>query len=175
VAADLLKPMNLFSFWLAQDLGRAVASLLLRGVTIMLIYEVFFDLAYPTTIWAWLALAMSLLLSWLVSFAWRFLVNIAAFWSPNAQGLGRFAFLSVLFFSGFLMPLAFFPAWVQRLASLTPYPYLLNTVVEIYLGIVSGPALVKALLLQAAWALGLIVLVQAVLRFGLRRLVILGG
>jgi ABC-2 type transport system permease protein len=175
VAADLLKPMNLFSFWLAQDLGRAVASLLLRGVTIMLIYEVFFDLVYPATIWAWLALMASLILSWLVSFAWRFLVNMAAFWSPNAQGLGRFAFLSVLFFSGFLMPLAFFPAWVQRLASLTPFPYLLNTVVEIYLGIVSGPALVKALLLQAAWALGLIVLVQAVLRFGLRRLVILGG
>lgn len=31
VSSDLLKPMNYFSFWLAQDTGRAFASFLLRG------------------------------------------------------------------------------------------------------------------------------------------------
>ena len=31
VASDLLKPMGFFNFWLAQDLGRALAQLVLTG------------------------------------------------------------------------------------------------------------------------------------------------
>lgn len=175
IGADLLKPMRLFSFWLAQDLGRALVGLLLRGLTIMLVYALAFDLAYPVGAVQWVALGAALALSWLLSFAYRFLVNLAAFWSPDARGVGRFAFVTVMFFSGFLMPLRFFPDWVQCAAYLTPFPHMLNTVVEVYLGAVTGPALVQALLAQALWALALVALCQVVLGFATRRLVILGG
>ncbi len=175
ISADLLKPMSLFSFWLAQDLGRALVGLVLRGFTIMLVYALIFDITYPAGVVQWGALVVALTLSWLLSFAYRFLVNLAAFWSPDAKGIGRFAFVIVMFFSGFLMPLRFFPEWVQTLAYLTPFPHMLNTVVEVYLGVVTGPALVQALLAQALWAFGLVVLCQFVLARATRRLVILGG
>jgi ABC-2 type transport system permease protein len=175
ITADLLKPMRLFSFWLAQDLGRALVGLVLRGFTIMLVYALIFDITYPAGVAQWGALVVALALSWLLSFAYRFLVNLAAFWSPDAKGIGRFAFVIVMFFSGFLMPLRFFPEWVQALAYLTPFPHMLNTVVEVYLGVVTGPALVQALLAQALWAFGLVALCQFVLTRATRRLVILGG
>ena len=175
IAADLLKPMRLFTFWLAQDLGRALVGLLLRGLTIMVVYALIFDLTYPVGVAQWGALVIALAMSWLLSFAYRFLVNLAAFWSPDAKGIGRFAFVIVMFFSGFLMPLRFFPEWVQALAYLTPFPHMLNTVVEIYLGVVTGSALAEALLAQALWAVGLVALCQLVLARATRRLVILGG
>lgn len=175
VAADLLKPMRLFTFWLAQDLGRALVGLILRGLTIMLVYALVFDLTYPTGAVQWGALVAALALSWLLSFAYRFLVNLAAFWSPDAKGIGRFAFVIVMFFSGFLMPLRFFPDWVQTLAYLTPFPHMLNTVVEVYLGVVTGSALLQALLAQTLWAVGLVALCQLVLARATRRLVVLGG
>ena len=175
ITADLLKPMRLFSFWLAQDLGRALVGLALRGFTIMLVYALIFDITYPVGVAQWAALGVSLGLSWLLSFAYRFLVNLTAFWSPDARGIGRFAFVIVMFLSGFLMPLRFFPDWVQRLAYLTPFPHMLNTVVEVYLGTLTGPALVQALLAQALWAVGLVGLCQFVLARATRRLVILGG
>ena len=128
IAADLLKPMRLFTFWLAQDLGRALVGLLLRGLSIMLVYALIFDLTYPVGALQWGALLLTLALSWLLSFAY-----------------------------------------------LTPFPHLLNTVVEVYLGVVTGPALVRALLMQALWAAGLIALCQLVLARATRRLVILGG
>ena len=115
VATDLLKPMHLFSFWLAQDAGRAFVNLLLRGVTIMVMFALVLDLAYPETAVQWLTLLISVLLSWLVSFAWRFLVNLPAFWTPNARGIMRFGFVISWFFSGFFMPLRFLPVWVGRL------------------------------------------------------------
>jgi len=175
VAADLLKPMHYLGFWLAQDLGRAAVNLLLRGLTIMIAYSLIFDLAHPTSLIQWGALCLSVVLSWLVSFAWRFLINLPAFWTPDARGIGRFGFVMAWFFSGFLMPLRLLPDWTVRLAYWTPFPHMINTVVEVYLGVLEGPELLYALLVQAIWALGLLLLAQMILRVAVRRLVILGG
>lgn len=175
IAGDLLKPISLFTFWLAQDLGRAIVGFFLRGLTIMIIYALVFDITYPTSLLQWFALFITLVFSWLISFTYRFLVNLSAFWSPDARGIGRFAFIIVMFFSGFLMPLIFFPDWVQTLAYVTPFPHMLNTVVEVYLGVLTPTELINALLAQVAWAVALVIMCQLVLRLGTKRLVILGG
>jgi ABC-2 type transport system permease protein len=175
IGSDLLKPMSYFVFWLAQDLGRAIAGLLTRGGTIMVAYALTFGVTLPQDGGQWLALAMALGLSWLVSFAWRFLVNLAAFWTPNAFGVVRFGFILSWFLSGFFMPLRFFPDWFVRLAYLTPFPHTVNTIVEVYLGMLTGPALIQALLGQLLWAAVLVAAGQLVLRAGVRQLVIQGG
>ena len=175
VGSDLLKPMDFFKYWLAQDLGRALVNLLLRGILFMLLFELAYDLTYPQTAVHWLIVSISIMLSWLISFGFRFLVNLAAFWTPNAKGIGRFGFVMAWFFSGQLMPLRLFPDWVQTIAAFTPFPHMLNTVVELYIGIIDGPAAWVALLTQLIWAISLVIICQFVLKTAVRRLVILGG
>ena len=175
IASDLLKPMDYFTFWLAQDVGRALTHLLLRGVTIMLIYASIFEITLPASPGRWAALGLALILGLLVSFAWRFLVNLAAFWTPNAVGVGRFAFGITWVMSGFFMPLRFFPDWFVTGCHLTPFPAMVNTIVEIYLGLLSGSMIIRALLEQTLWLIILILAGQLVLRAGVRRLVIQGG
>src|SRR5690606_18214678 len=175
VATDLLRPLSYIRFWLAMDLGRAAVNILLRGVSIVLVYAIFVDISLPASPMHWTALGAAIVLSWLVSFGWRFLVNLAAFWTPNARGVGRFAFglLSVL--SGFYVPLRFFPEWLQAVCQATPFLALVNTPVEIYLGLLDGRALAFALIHQAVWAAALLVLCHLILSQGVRRLVIQGG
>jgi ABC-2 type transport system permease protein len=175
VATDLLKPMSYFNFWLAQDIGRAMSNLLLRGVTIVLIYALIFEITVPTGLSQWLALAVSLLLGLLVSFAFRFWINLAAFWTPNATGISRFAFGLISIMSGFVMPLRFFPDWFVTICELTPFPSMVNTPVEVYLGLLHGPALLQALLLQLLWFMILLAVGQVTLRRGVHHLVIQGG
>ncbi len=175
IASDLLKPLDYFTFWLAQDLGRAIAQMLLRGITIMLAYAVFFPITLPRTVAHGLALIVSLLFSLLISFEWRFLVNLAAFWTPDARGIGRAAFSLALFLSGFIMPLRFFPPWFVRLCHLTPFPALVNSVVEIYLGAIEGMDVLHTLGFQLLWVIILFVLCRIILRQGVRKLVIQGG
>ncbi|RPI86403.1 MAG: ABC transporter permease [Chloroflexi bacterium] len=175
VSSDLLKPMDYFTFWLAQDWGRSIIELLLRSLPIMLAYAVVFGITVPHTAVQWLALAAALWLGWLVSFAWRFLLNLSAFWTPNAIGVARFGFVLSWFMSGFLMPLRFFPDWFVQICYLTPFPHTVNTVVEIYLGLLSGPEILMALGGQALWAAVLIAAGQLVLQLGIRKLVIQGG
>jgi ABC-2 type transport system permease protein len=175
VASDLLKPIEYFTFWLAQDIGRALINLLLRGLTIMLIYTLLFDITLPTSLGQWLAVGLALILGLLVSFAWRFLVNLSAFWTPNAVGVGRFAFGLSWVMSGFVMPLRFYPDWFITFCNFTPFPAMVNTVTEVYLGVLTGPALAWALIGQLCWFLILGLICQLVMRAGVRRLVIQGG
>jgi ABC-2 type transport system permease protein len=175
VASDLLKPLDYYTFWLSQDIGRSLAALIMRSMPLMLFYAIAFDLTYPENPLQWGALIVALILSLLVSFSWRFLVNLAAFFTPNALGVGRFAFGLSWVLSGFFLPLRFHPEWFIRLAELTPFPAMVNTVVEIYLGVLSGPEMAGALLEQLIWLAILLLLGQIVLRAGVRRLVIQGG
>lgn len=175
IASDLLRPLNYIRFWMAVDLGRAVVNLALRGVTIMLIYVLVVDITYPATTSQWLAFGVTIGLSWLLSFAWRFLVNLAAFWSPNARGIGRFAFGIISVLSGFIMPLRLYPDWFQAISHATPFPSMVNTPVEVFLGLLTGRALLFAVLHQLFWAVALLGLAHLVLGRGVRRLVIQGG
>lgn len=175
VSSTLLKPVSFFFFWLSQDLGRATAQLVLRGLPIILFYALYFGVPYPASLGQWLALAIVVLFSGLVSFSFRFLVNLAAFWTPNAIGIGRLAYSLSWFLSGFLMPLDFFPEWFQRICYLTPFPHMVYPITQVYLGQISDSRLAEALFMQVAWAVGLYAAGQFALRTGVRRLVIQGG
>lgn len=175
VAADMLRPMNYLRFWMGVDLGRAVINLVLRGTPILLAYSLFVQLTLPHSPQHWLLWLSAMLLGWAVSFGWRFLINLSAFWTPNARGIGRFAFGIGLILSGFFMPLSLYPDWFRAFCEMTPFPAIVSTPLQIFLGQLEGPALWAAMLNQILWAIVLLVMGQLVLNRGVRRLVIQGG
>src|SRR5437016_6008986 len=83
VVSDLAKPFSFLGFWLARDFGRAVFFVLFRATPILLLGQVTFGLRWPSSIGAWLAFWVSLVLALLVSFGWRFLLNLSAFWTTD--------------------------------------------------------------------------------------------
>jgi ABC-2 type transport system permease protein len=175
VASDLSRPCDFFWYWCAQDAGRAFGQLLLRGLPIMILYTLVYRITLPPTLWHWLALGVSMGLGLLVSFSWRFLVSLPAFWLQDAAGVARLGWPLMSLLSGFLMPIAFFPPWAVTLIHWTPFPSMVSTPVEIYLGLVNGPALLGVLAVQALWVLILYGLSQLVLNAGVKKLVIQGG
>lgn len=175
IATDLLKPMGYFRYWLAKDFGRAMATLLFRGLVIILAYELVFDLVYPSDLMHWLYLLVAVLMAWLLSFCWRFLINLTSFWVTNARGIGIFFFFSAQALAGFVMPLRFFPEWYQKIAYLTPFPHSVNTIVEVQVGLLTDQQIWQALGLQLLWAVVLMAVIQLVLRAGVRKLVVVGG
>lgn len=174
VSGDLLRPVNVLAFWAAQDAGRAAGQFVLRGLPMLILFALLWGATFPTGAQAGLTL-LSVLLAWACGFAFRFGVNCAAFWSPDAVGIGRFAWAACGLGCGFLMPLAFFPAWFQTVLAWTPFPAMLNTTVELWLGLRTGPDAWATLGTQLAWTAALFTLTSLVLARGLRRLELAGG
>lgn len=175
VAVQLSRPVGWFEWFWWQDVGRAIGQLLYRGLPIVVLFAWFYGAVWPPTPAHWLAMLVSSCLGLLASFAWRFLFNSAAFWTVDAIGVGRLAVGFLNFFSGFLIPVAFFPPWLATLAHWTPFPSMVDTPIRIYLGLVDTAHLLPALLVQSLWAAWLVALCHGVVRLGVRKLVVQGG
>ncbi|WP_230294803.1 ABC-2 family transporter protein [Deinococcus sp. 6GRE01] len=175
VTSDLLRPASLLGFWAAQDAGRALGQFVLRGLPMGLIFWLIWGLSWPPGPLAWAQVILSVLLAWALGFLFRFLVNCAAFWSPDAVGFGRFAWAVLGLGCGFLMPLAFFPEGFRAALAWTPFPGMLNTTLELWVGVTTGGAAWAALGAQLGWTVALLLACQFTLRAGLRRLEVAGG
>jgi ABC-2 type transport system permease protein len=175
VATDLARPLDPLRYWLAFDLGRAFYHFVFRGVPPFVFGLVVFDLDLPEDAATWLAFALSLTLAVVVSFAYRFLYNLAAFWLLDYRGIGVVAIVVSLLFSGMVMPLPFFPDWLEAIARVLPFAAFVQVPVDVFLGQASGADLATALLYQAVWAMALIGLAWAVLAAAVRSVVVQGG
>ena len=174
IATDLARPLDPQRYWLAFDLGRAPYHFLFRGVPPFIVGALVFHLRYPSP-GAAAAFVVSLVLAVVVSLAFRFLYNSAAFWLLDYRGVVTVSLVVSLFFSGMILPLAFFPDWLRAIAYGLPFRAMMQMPVDIYLGKYSGASVAGALALQAMWAAALLGLGRLALSAGTRKLVIQGG
>ncbi|MFC5753470.1 ABC transporter permease [Actinomadura rugatobispora] len=174
VAIDLHRPVDLQGWWLADDLARAVAALLLRGGPPLAAGAVVFELRFPGP-WGLAAFSLALLLAVLVGFGLRYLVALAMFWLHDDRGLQSVSLILAMFFSGLILPLVAFPGWLGGFAQATPWAALIQVPADVFLGKHTGTGLVEALAFQAAWAVALLAAGRALTLAVRRRLVIHGG
>lgn len=175
VVSDLAKPFSYLGFWLARDYGRALYFVLFRAAPTLLIGQVTFGIRWPTMPITWVTLAASLALAVAVSFGWRFLLNLAAFWTTDARGLGNVANVAVLILSGFMVPLPFFPDWLRSVLLALPFASIIHFPADIFVERTTGTAALAALGQQALWAVVMLAAAQLLAGAATRRVVIQGG
>lgn len=175
IALDLVRPVHPLRLNLATDLGRAVYHLLFRGLPPFIIGAIAFGIVLPADIFVFLFFFVSLFLAVVVSFGFRLLYNIVAFWTMDNRGPAMIANLVGTLLSGFLVPLALFPDWLGTLARATPFPAMLQIPIDIFVGVTAGPAIIAGLLVQLVWAIVLLVAAYGLFALGVRRLEVQGG
>jgi ABC-2 type transport system permease protein len=175
VVSDLGKPFSYLGFWLARDLGRAAYFVVFRGAPILLAGQVLFGLHWPSSIGAWLVFIVSVVLAVAISFGWRFLLNVSAFWTTDARGLGSVAGAATMFLGGFVVPIRYFPEWLQPLALALPFASITQTPADLFVERIGGFDVVGLLALQLGWAVALLAAAQGATVLATRRVVVQGG
>lgn len=175
VATDLYRPVDYQLYWLAQDMGRACYHLVLRGVPPFVIGALVFSLRLPEQGVTWAAFAVSFVLAVAVSFALRFMANLAAFWLLEVRGVVTIAGAAWTLLSGFTVPIAFFPDGLRTIARALPFVAMLAMPLDIFLERVRGTAVLATLGVQLAWVLVLLAAGRTMLAAATRKLVVQGG
>lgn len=172
VVFDLLKPYSYFGYWLSRDLGRAGAAILMRMIPTFAIGLIFYTLVVPEHPMQVLAFLVSAILAVALSFALRFCVNMIAFWWTDLQGLRSGQLVVFSFLSGFLLPIGFYPEWLQIVLNVLPFRGIIMSPVDVWLG--DGNA---ALILfgQGAWFVMIVALARWWFGVAARRVVVQGG
>lgn len=175
VVSDLAKPFSYVGFWLARDLGRAAYYVVFRAAPILVAGQFIFGIHWPSSIASWLAFSLSVVLAAVVSFAWRFLLNVSAFWTTDARGLGAVAGAIMLFLGGFAVPIRYFPDWLQSAVLALPFASMVQTPADLFVERIQGSAVLGLLAGQLAWAVVLLGACQLATAAATRRVVIQGG
>lgn len=172
VVSDFSKPFDYQAFQLSRFLGNSFFSLLFRSIPTYAIGMLFFGAQLPPNLFSLPFFGLSLLLSTVVSFLTCYMVNLTAFWTLSTTGM--FAIMATLqmFFSGFIVPLAYMPDWLATLANFLPFQAIITAPAQLWLGQKSGW---EVLLPQVLWLILLWLLARRLTSLAMRRVTIQGG
>ena len=110
IAVDFTRPVDLQTWHLAEDLGRAAYTLIPRGVPSVLVGALTVGLTLPATAWPYLLGALSIALGVTLSFYCRFAVNVLGFWLLDTRGLRTLYMVVSTFLAGPVRPRRAVPA-----------------------------------------------------------------
>ncbi|WP_379135520.1 ABC transporter permease [Paenibacillus sp. sgz500958] len=175
VAADLLKPLDFQSARFAETLG---SSLVEAGMSAFLIgiFALFNSgISVPHDPLVYLLFVISLLAAMVVKFGIVYLAALLCFWSTGSLGIvwTRIAVTNLL--SGALVPLAFFPGWLEKLALLLPFQSIIHTPTVIFLQQAEAWEALKLIGIQCFWGAALWILGKCMWNWAVRQVTIHGG
>jgi ABC-2 type transport system permease protein len=163
----LLRPVHPIHSDISDNVSSKVITLpgiLLTAGLLALIFHPMFRFV-P---WA-AALALPALgLAFLLRFLLEWTLALAAFWTTRVSAFNQLYFVAMLFLSGQMAPLSLFPSWIQRVASLLPFRWMVSFPVELILGRLTAKEAVTGMGMQALWIALSLGLVRLVWRAGVR-------
>jgi ABC-2 type transport system permease protein len=175
IATDLIRPVHPLRAGLAFDLGRSVYHLLFRGIPPLVLGALVYGVLAPPDASGWLVTLVSVALAVVVSYEFRALYNLAAFWLMDHRGTTLIAIAAANIFSGMYVPVRFFPEPLATIARATPFPSMVQTPIDVFMGRLTGVDLAIAVTSQVGWAIALTLAARVVFALGTRRLVVQGG
>ncbi|MHB1294804.1 MAG: ABC transporter permease [Anaerolineae bacterium] len=175
MAFELLRPVDLYTYWYCRDLARRTGAVLLRAVPQVIIAALFFGFHAPASWEAGLAFALTLVGAFLLTGSIATLATIAMLFTLAGDGVRQFLGTVGMMFSGLIVPLAFLPPWVERLSLGSPFAGINDVPFRFYVGMLELSDLPLYLGLQIGWTLAFVVAGRLLLGYAQRRIVVQGG
>lgn len=163
----LLKPVHPIHSDIADNLSSKMITLpMMLGVAAVLSW-IFRPSASPA-LWSLAMSVPALALAFLIRFLVEWTLAQSAFWTTRVSAINQAYFVPLLFLSGQIAPLSLFPSWLQILASVLPFRWMIGFPVELLTGQLSPLQGWIGLGAQVAWLALSLALVQIVWRAGVR-------
>jgi len=174
VATDLSRPVSFLGQVVTSQVGRTLATAPFAVVALPIAVLVG-GAQPPAGIAAAAGYLLSLVLGYLVTTLLSVVVGLVSLWTLELTGMFIIYRMVSGFLSGALVPLWLMPGWLGDIAGALPFQATTYTPVAIYLGQMSGAAAAKAVAVQLAWVVTLLLAGRLVWSRALRRVVVQGG
>lgn len=172
VAYLLNKPFNFILYHFAAGLGDSVlaflGNILIGGAVVWLM------VGPPPPLLGWGFAGLAVVMAWLLDFCFSALIGLSAFVVEESSAFRWIYQKFLLVLGGLLIPLDFFPEWLQRVSLSLPFAWIVFGPARLFVD-PSLSRLAEVLLRQFLW-LGIVgAVVWLIYRWAVGRLVINGG
>jgi len=167
---ELIRPWGIFKSFFTCDLVDKALNLVFAVAEIGLIFYYFkFTFFFPKSFWNIVAFLVVILISVFLYFFISLWISTFSFWTDQpwaARWLFGVIFLD--FLAGAYFPLDILPPVFGKIASLTPFPYLIYFPIKIWLEQITGIQLVKPILISLLWLIAFWFILKKTWEKGLR-------
>lgn len=178
VAYELCRPCDLYSMWFAKNMAIRLSRVVLRCGPVLLAAAFLpkpYGVSLPGSAACAVLFPVSLVLGFLVLVAFSMLIYISAFYTLSPVGIRILATSTMEFFAGAVIPIPFFPEWLQPLMNALPFASMQNTPFLVYSGHLSPNQAMSRMGMQAVWLAALLVLGRYWMGKALKKTVVQGG
>jgi len=175
VAYEMLRPVGLYELWFARNLASRTAPVVLRATPMLIVAVLFLGMGLPVSWTAGMAFAVAMLGAALLSAALATLMTTTLLWTVSGEGAWHILSLCMWLFSGTLLPLPFFPDWLQPFINALPFRGLMDVPFRIWSGNIPPSAIIPNLISVFCWIAVIIGLGRFLVHRGTGKLVVQGG
>lgn len=148
----LLKPFSYFWLSFIEEIPYRVLQGLFgvfMGIVLILFFGAFFTFSNSIIIIALSSLIT--VLAYMVSFTFKMIVGIIAFWLTDVGGFLQLIDAIIFVFAGFILPIHLFPEILKQITYVLPFPYMIYFPIVAFQGSLSVQELFRVIGMQCVW------------------------
>ncbi len=132
LAMDLVKPVSILRRELSFAIANRVSGVIFEFIPSVILYSLVY---YPKfmTPYSMLRFFSIIVLSFFMFFLINFLIGLSAFIIQSNFALQAFKFIIISLTAGAIIPIEFFPGWLQKVTMLLPFQYLFYWPIQFFL------------------------------------------
>ena len=134
VATDMMKPVNIFGVYFAEDIGNIIALICQNVLPILIIGSLMIKVPRMADIRDLPLLIISVAESFLINWLIAALFGMIAFTAVNIDALIQVKKHLLRLLSGSIIPIWFFPPGIARVLESLPFVYIYQLPLSIYIG-----------------------------------------
>ena len=161
ISYELVRPKNLYFMWYFKIIGQRLANVTLRFFPLLLVTSILpypFHMGGPASILHFLSFIVSLGLGTLLVTALAVFYPIITIITMNEKGIVNLIITTADILSGIVVPIPFFPKFLQIISSFLPFQYISDLPFRLYVGNISLADGVFGMCIQFIWIIIFIIL-----------------
>lgn len=172
----LLKPLGFIKYYCARDLADKMLNIFFVIIEIsLLLFLLKPQVIVQTDILYLFEFFLAVFLGMILFFSITFMIGLLAFWVENSWGPLFLGMILLEGFGGGLFPIDILPKSIFNLIMLTPFPYLIYFPSKIYIGGLPENVIYQGFAILIFWVIFLWIVMNKVLKAGLRQFTAVGG
>lgn len=175
IALDILKPMNIYISYLAEDFGAAIVAFFQRVIPLLVIGSLMFGIPKAASAVHFLLFAVSFMCAYFINWLLAALLGLVAFKTIQMGPMMAVKTYIIKLLSGSIIPMWFFPDNLQKVLEILPFVNIYQVPLGIYIGKYSTISALSHISIQLFWNLILLLIFVVLQKKMTEQIMIQGG
>ncbi|MCW8965872.1 MAG: ABC-2 family transporter protein [Candidatus Pacearchaeota archaeon] len=175
VSIDLIRPIKLKLFLLSQDIGNNFFTTIFTVLPVCLLSIFIFGFRLPINTFSFGVFLLSTINGIIIIFHINYIFGLLAFWLYSTWYIPFYTNALFRLFGGTIVPIWFYPDFLQRICGILPFRLITFVPIEIYIGRITTNSYLQVILTQIIWIIVFILIEKIIWNKAQNKIIIQGG